>query len=78
MKKLDAQKKRIETGVVSFDDDWPGIFIRGDDALKYSNYLCDLLRKTDADSFTTVLVKGQLRVLQGLLQECEIKKEEKQ
>lgn len=24
--------ERVETGVVQFGDDWPGVFIRGDDA----------------------------------------------
>lgn len=27
--------ERIETGVVQFGDDWPGIFIRGDNAKMY-------------------------------------------
>lgn len=27
---------RIETGAVQFGDDWPGVFIRGDDALHYA------------------------------------------
>ncbi len=32
---LPSQAKRVETGVVQFGDDWPGVFIRGDRA----NYL---------------------------------------
>lgn len=27
---------RIETGPLAFGEDWPGVFIRGDDALWYS------------------------------------------
>ncbi len=27
---LPAVEQRVETGVVQFGDDWPGIFIRGD------------------------------------------------
>jgi hypothetical protein len=27
---------RAETGVMQFEDDWPGVFIRGDEALGYS------------------------------------------
>lgn len=30
IRKLPAVKERVETGVVQFGDDWPGIFIRGD------------------------------------------------
>ncbi len=25
------RENRVETGVVQFNDDWPGVFIRGDD-----------------------------------------------
>lgn len=27
---------RVETGIVQFDDDWPGVFIRGDNAMHYA------------------------------------------
>jgi hypothetical protein len=27
---------RCETGVVRFEEDWPGVFIRGDNALHYA------------------------------------------
>lgn len=30
---------RVETGVVQFGDDWPGVFIRGDDAFYLSTAL---------------------------------------
>jgi hypothetical protein len=30
---------RVETGVVQFGDDWPGIFLRGDNALYWSYVL---------------------------------------
>ena len=30
---------RVETGVVQFEDDWPGIFIRGDNATFIANLL---------------------------------------
>jgi hypothetical protein len=32
IRKLPAQDKRVETGPVQFGEDWPGIFIRGDNA----------------------------------------------
>lgn len=28
-------KHRVETGPVQFNDDWPGLFIRGDNAVSY-------------------------------------------
>jgi hypothetical protein len=36
---------RIETGVMKLD--WPGIFIRGDDALAYARRLRGLLAKAE-------------------------------
>lgn len=42
IRKLPAQEARVETGAVQFGDDWPGIFIRGDDALYQAALLGDL------------------------------------
>ena len=33
---------RVETGAVQFEGDWPGIFIRGDNALAYGYMLSRL------------------------------------
>jgi hypothetical protein len=30
---LPQQEPRIETGAIQFGDDWPGLFIRGDEAI---------------------------------------------
>lgn len=30
---------RVETGPVQFDDDWPGVFIRGDNAFMFASSL---------------------------------------
>jgi hypothetical protein len=35
-RKLPAQEPRVETGVIQFGDDGPGIFIRGDNAFFYA------------------------------------------
>lgn len=34
-RKLPAADVRVETGPVQFGDDWPGVFIRGDDAFGF-------------------------------------------
>jgi hypothetical protein len=34
---------RVETGVVQFGEDWPGVFIRGDNAAAYSAALKALI-----------------------------------
>ncbi len=36
--------KRVETGAVQFGDDWPGLFIRGDEALFFA---MDLINAAD-------------------------------
>lgn len=33
------QAERVETGVIRFGDDWPGVFIRGDNAAGLSFHL---------------------------------------
>jgi len=37
--KFAHEGERIETGVVQFGEDWPGIFIRGDQAIGMSELL---------------------------------------
>lgn len=36
MRKLPEQEPRIETGPIQFGDDWPGLFIRGDNAFYFA------------------------------------------
>jgi hypothetical protein len=38
---------RLETGVMNPEGDWPGIFIRGDDALAYANRLRSLFAELE-------------------------------
>lgn len=60
---------RIETGVVQFGDDWPGVFIRGDNACIYGFLLQQLLDDPDIDP----LVKLNLGGLPELLLSCQVK-----
>ena len=52
---------RPETGVMCFGDDWPGIFIRGDDCLLYHEALSVI---NHGSSIQTAVLKG----LQDLLE----------
>lgn len=36
---LDHTGDRVETGPTQFGDDWPGVFIRGDNAMAYATIL---------------------------------------
>lgn len=38
---------RPETGTMAFGDDWPGIFIRGDNAAYYGMTLLEFLKDAD-------------------------------
>jgi hypothetical protein len=48
---LPAQDERVETGAVQFGDDWPGVFIRGDNAFFYIRCLDALLRLVPASAY---------------------------
>jgi hypothetical protein len=39
-----SEPERVPTGAVQFNDDWPGLFIRGDDALTLMLELKDVLK----------------------------------
>lgn len=41
--KLPPQADRVETGPIQFGDDWPGVFIRGDNALYFATALRGML-----------------------------------
>lgn len=56
---------RVETGSVRFGTDWPGVFIRGDDALAYAT----AIEKTLAPQFLKDGAFG--RRLVTLLRSCE-------
>lgn len=60
---IEASAGRVETGVVQFDDDWPGVFIRGDNALM--GYLPALKRllNGDATRIDVVTLEGLERLL---------------
>lgn len=39
------QEGRVQTGIMQFGDDFPGVFIRGDHAAYYTLVITDLLAK---------------------------------
>ena len=42
-------QQRTETGPVQFGDDWPGVFIRGDNTLNYALLLRNLIQRLEQD-----------------------------
>jgi hypothetical protein len=65
IRQLPRQDKRVETGPIQFGEDWPGVFIRGDNAGWYARLLGHLL---DENPDTDI----QLRELHRLLSGCVI------
>ena len=62
--------QRPETGPMQFGNDWPGIFIRGDNALLgYALPLEQALRCLGKDDW---LIASQLRGLLELLRSCSV------
>lgn len=44
----DGDEPRVETGPVQFGDDWPGLFVRGDDAMYLAASIRTLLKYAPA------------------------------
>lgn len=67
---------RVETGVLQVGDDWPGVFIRGDNALMgYAPALRTVLHyfsidKDDENCFEKMMSKAQVESLLKLLESC--------
>lgn len=60
--------KRIETGVVQFDGDWPGVFIRGDEALA----MASLIELYLAEQSGGMLSDAPMKNLLALLRSCDV------
>lgn len=67
---LPGADRRIETGVVVFGEDWPGLFFRGDDALHFASAVRAAAQTMSQDPDKAI----QAMVLNGLantLESCE-------
>jgi hypothetical protein len=56
---------RAETGPMQFGDDWPGVFIRGDNAMGMAIALEVVLDTTDVGGFAAMELRGLVRTLRG-------------
>jgi hypothetical protein len=66
---LPAQEKRVETGPVQFGDDWPGVFIRGDNAGYWAMQLKEIIEHGLSNSPISV---AMLKGLQAELSSCVV------
>lgn len=61
IRKIEAQADRVETGPVQFGDDWPGLFIRGDNCLWMARSI-DMAREAAEKGGNTLLVNDLNRL----------------
>ena len=73
---IDENIDRVETGPVQFIDDWPGLFIRGDNAMFYSMCIDNILREVEASidgPLEDYISKVNLESLSEMLKGCLVK-----
>lgn len=64
---------RVESGPLQVNDDWPGVFIRGDNAMFYGMALRDLLSMLDQErDIQRTLAMSPLYGLAELLASCNV------
>ncbi len=69
---LPTQKPRVESGPVQFGNDWPGVFIRGDDAFAAIMAVCSVIEFTNRGTLPSRRDLRRLRGIGTLLQGCVI------
>jgi len=75
-------KQRVQTGKMQSEDDWPGVFIRGDDALGFAAIIRQLLA---VEAFRDLLLhspairdcRHHLHELAALLESCRAKRSQR-
>lgn len=59
---------RVETGALEINDDWPGVFIRGDNAMHYAMSIKQALVKLEAEPNLDIHSALAISSLKSLLQ----------
>lgn len=72
-----AEKVRVETGTIQFgSEDWPGIFLRGDNAVAYATviemFLADVEKQQPLND-TVLINRTVVRSLAKLLRSCTVR-----
>lgn len=68
----DSSIHRPETGPTQINDDWPGVFIRGDNALFFGTVLESILDEAEDHSDFYPVDIAVLRGLVKTLKSCEV------
>lgn len=70
---LPKQDIRVETGPIQFGDDWPGLFVRGDEALGLANEI-EALQLDGTSLPAGGAIGAVLNRVVDLLQSCKASK----
>lgn len=65
---------RMESGVVQFGDDWPGVFLRGDDAFLYAQQVRHAIELLLLAEPAEPILCGMLRNLMAELLAADVSK----
>lgn len=65
LRKLSDPAGRVETGIVRVGDDWPAVFIRGDDALSYSLDIEECLLELPSHMSAALALRSLLELLRS-------------
>ena len=66
VRRFPEQEQRVESGPIMFGDDWPGLFLRGDDCFRYTLALRELVLDNAQIGFITKqVVLGLLEALES-------------
>ena len=67
VRELPHEGDRVETGTVQFGDDWPGVFIRGDNAIPLGHMLRAHIGDTEPEDGGQLISWWALRNLASIL-----------
>lgn len=69
----EAAGERVESGVIQFDEDWPGVFFRGDTAAHFGMTLTAMLEKAERGNVPGWLEVAVLKGLAKDLASCDLR-----
>lgn len=58
-----SNKKRIETGAIKFNDDWTGLFVRGDDCIQLKMIFEKIVNDEELDFFDLKYIQAYLVII---------------
>lgn len=65
VRRFASEKERVETGPILFGNDWPIIFIRGDEAFAHTFALKAGIEQPSIDPFYKLSLQGLLTALES-------------